>query len=377
MKRRWVSLERARAIASKALLEGYGELVPVMTGTGPWSVGGQEIGRDGLPVFQRAVRLRLNMDCVDPYPFELIARYSSFARKPKGLMVIYGLSRCRKCDPCRERRSLFWTGRAMDEFRASARTYLGTFTTSVDKDQEFDWRLLTGFRGEGLPRVPPIDIYGLPEARRFEARASIIGDEISKWLKRLRKGQDRPLAGGHWRPKLRYLLIAEAHDGESTSDWKRGRPHFHILLHEQEAGALVQGDLHQAWTRGRSYELVKRRVFERGQWIDTLWASNDAWIKTMWEHGHSSFRLCVDAKSAVYPCKYLTKGMRLRVRASLAYGGVTGNQSRIGAPLTEGGTPDLSKKATTTPPRPAEEGVRGNSKEVPPRAKRAERAEVD
>lgn len=357
MRRRWISVERARSIGRDALLYGYGELVPYVTGNGPWSTGGQEFGPDGLPRFQRAVRLRLNMDCEDPYPFELVARWSSFmgkwtgsgfARPKAEIMAIYGLARCRKCDPCRERRSLFWAGRAMSEFKASPRTLLGTFTLSPEMHQEFDWRLDVGEAGVR----PAVDIYSLTEAGRFQARASIIGSEITKWLKSVRAGQESPLAGGHWRPKLRYLLIAEAHDSEATSDVMRGRPHFHILLHEQKAGALVIGDLHQALTRGRSYEWEKRRIKERGQWVDSLWATNDSWLKRLWKHGHSSFRLCVDANSAVYPCKYLTKSLRLRVRASQGYGATGDRVPTLGMVprITEWGTRDPWYKETTTPP---------------------------
>lgn len=364
MKRRWISVERARSIGRDALLYGYGELIPYTVGTGPWSVGSQEFGPDGLPRFQRAVRLRLNMDCEDPYPFELVARWSSFARKPLDIMAIFGLARCRKCDRCRERRSLFWAGRAMSEFKASPRTLLGTFTLSPEKHQEFDWRLDVGEAGVR----PAVDIYSLTEAGRFQARASIIGDEITKWLKSVRKGQGMPLAGGHWHPKLRYLLIAEAHDSEATSDVMRGRPHFHILLHEQKAGALVIGDLHQALTRGRSYEWEKRRIKERGQWVDSLWATNDSWIKRLWKHGHSSFRLCVDANSAVYPCKYLTKSLRLRVRASQGYGGTGGQGTpRVEGPPPRSGEPTtLRKQETTTPPPNGGRGSGGNSREVSP-----------
>lgn len=313
-----------------------------------------EFGPDGLPRFHRAVRLRLNMDCEDPYPFELVARESAYARKPKGLMVIWGLSRCRKCDACAERRSRLWAGKALDEYRVTAdrggRTWLGTFTLSPEKHQEFDWRLEVGSLEDGRS---PLDIFALPEAQRFAARASIIGDEITKWLKRVRKGQLSPMAGGHWRPKLRYLLIAEAHDGECTSDVIRGRPHFHILLHEQKAGQLLIGDLAQAMTRGRSYELYRRRVFERGRWEDQIWASNVAWIKRAWEHGHSSFRLCVDARSAIYPCKYLTKAMRLRVRASQGYGGGSGEPTIPTVPPWQEGLVKPSsglQPAHTTPP---------------------------
>lgn len=351
-----------------------------MSGASYWTTGDQEL-RDGLPVWAKAVRLRLNMDCEDPYPFELIARWSvkgrfhdASSRAPDGLMVLWGQARCRKCTKCAERRSRLWAGRALSEFRytqqVGGRTWLGTFTLSPEKHQFFDWQLEVG---DKVAQRAPIDIFRLHEAGRFSARASIIADEITLWLKRLRKGNQRPLAGGHWSPKLRYLLIAEAHDSEATSDVMRGRPHFHILLHEQKAGALVIGDVGEALRKRRSYELQHRRALERGVWIDEIWAHNDAWVKREWSHGHSSFRLCVDARSAVYPCKYLTKSMRVRVRNSQYYGQLDGEMDRsIPAdwPFTRAEERELATASHHDPKtRQAEEGGQGETpRRFPPRS---------
>lgn len=314
-------------MAAAALLNGYGELVPYQN-----SDGSQECGPDGSPRFRKVVRLRLNMDCEDPYPFELVARWSAFHRHTGQIVAIWGQARCRRCFSCKRRKAMFWAGRAVTEFQQSARTIMGTFTLSPEKHQEFDWRLEVGESGVR----PPVDIWQMTEEARFAARSSIFGNEITKWVKRLRRGQDAPLAGGHWKPKFRYLLIAEAHDSEATSDLIKGRPHFHILLHEREAGALVKGDPSTAMLRGRSYEWERRNVKTKTGWKPGLFAHDDAWLRRQWEHGFTKFRLCEDVNSAVYPCKYLTKAMRVRVRASQAYGGVEGEQGSRGggSPLT-------------------------------------------
>lgn len=321
-----MSVERLRNVAQHAILNGYGEVLP-------WTNldGSHEHGPDGLPRFHKVVRLRLNMDCEEPYPFELVARWSADHSIRGQIVAIWGLARCRQCFACKRRKSLFWTGRAVTEFQNSARTIMGTFTLTPEKHQEFDWRLEVG-----SAERPPVDLYRMSESDRFAARASIFGDEITKWVKRLRRGQDIPLAGGHWRPKLRYLLIAEAHDSEATSDLMKGRPHFHILLHEQDAGALVMGSTARAMLHGRSYEWERRNVKTRHGWKPMLFANDDAWIRQQWEHGFTKFQLAEDVNSAVYVCKYLTKQLRVRVRASQHYGGVEGEQCRRegGAPLS-------------------------------------------
>lgn len=208
---------------------------------------------------------------------------------------------------------------------------MGTFTTSPEVDRDFDYRLQVGEKGVR----PPMDLFAMTEAERFAARAAIFGDEITKWIKSIRKGQEGTLSGGHWKPRCRYLLIAEAHDSENTSSLKKGRPHFHILLHEQEAGALIGGDPSQALSKGRSYEWERwyrksGKSFDqtRNGWKPSLRATNDAWIKRLWPHGHTSFDLCETANDAVYVCKYLSDAMQVRVRASQGYGGSGGLISR-------------------------------------------------
>lgn len=324
MRRRWVSIERLRRVAAHAVLNGYGDVVPWTTVRGE-----QEFDRDGRPMFQKAVRLRLNMDCEDPYPFELVARWSASALRKPGIVSIWGLARCRKCPSCKARRAMFWTGRAMTEYDKWPRTIMGTFTMSPEKHQEFDWRLEVGEPGVR----PAVDIFALSEAQRFTARASIFGTEITKWLKLVREGNAE-----HPKPQFRYLLIAEAHESEATSDVMKGRPHFHILMHEKEAGALVVGDVQAAMMHGNSGEWERRRIKTKNGWSFGLYAHNDSWMKTLWEHGHTVFQLAPDRKSAVYVCKYLTKSMHVRVRASLRYGGSLGEQGPRG-----GGAPVLER----------------------------------
>jgi len=330
-RKRFVSIERLRMVCAKALLEGYGEVVPYTTWTGA-----PELGSDGQPRMKQAVQADLSMGCEQPYWFETVARYSCRHVGPvsdpsgkAGILAFLGHAPCRKCKICMVNRSRFWAGRAISEFKGSARTIMGTFTMSPEKHQEFDWRLEVGEPGVR----PATDIFSLSEDERFRRRASIFGEEITKWLKQLRKGDSK-----HVKPQFRYLMIAEAHDSESTSDVMKGRPHFHILLHEKEAGCLIHGDVQEAMAIGSSDEWVRRNVQTRKGWRQYLYAHNDAWIKQQWKHGHTAFQLAPDLNSAIYVCKYLSKSMRVRVRPSNGYGGSRGEQGPRG-----GGAPHLER----------------------------------
>jgi hypothetical protein len=116
-------------------------------------------------------------------------------------------------------------------------------------------------------------------ADRWAALVGEAGKEITKWLKRLRKESGA---------SLRYMCVAEEHGD--------GDPHWHLLLHE------VSG-------------VVKKRS-----------------IQSQWLLGYSSAKL-VDTSSdraAGYPCKYLSKSIAARVRASIRYGETFSNIANIG-----------------------------------------------
>lgn len=173
-------------------------------------------------------------------------------------------NRCRRCDNCLKHRRRLWTARAIDELKASNRTWFGTLTVAPHerfKAQVYASQRATR-RGHG-------NWHSMTAPDQYEHLHSVLSPEVTKWLKRVRKAAAAP---------LRYLLVSEAH--------RDGFPHFHLLLHEP---ALP----------------VTKRVLE----------SN-------WRLGFSQFRLVQeqDPRSAYYACKYLAKEARTRVRASLHYG---------------------------------------------------------
>lgn len=111
-------------------------------------------------------------------------------------------------------------------------------------------------------------ISSLDAAEQFRLLADELGQEATRWLKRIRSKTGAP---------FRYLLVAEEH--------KTGDPHLHVLLHEFG-------------------EPITKRVLE-GSWVT----------------GFTHWRLVGDdRRAAYYVCKYLSKDLRTRVRASLGYG---------------------------------------------------------
>lgn len=167
------------------------------------------------------------------------------------------LVRCRQCTNCLLHRQNLWTARAMDEVRAASRTWFGTLT--VRPEERFKYSLVADLLG---PTRQSCD------KERFRQLATLIGMDITKMFKRMRK------AG----LSFRYLLVCEAH--------KDGFPHFHMLLHEVD-------------------EPIRK-------------ASLDG----VWTLGFSNWKLVNEAtqNAAVYACKYLSKSALTRVRSSARYG---------------------------------------------------------
>lgn len=205
---------------------------------------------------------------------------------------------CRKCDNCRARRARMWAIRAMQEFRAGSdvglRTWFGTLTIDPNRlhiartraralvavDETVD-----GQTGE----IKRDDWDELPEWLAMQKLNSQLSPDITRYLKRVRKGSLPKWAVtlpryADFEPhetRFRFLCVAELGD-------KRGRLHYHLLVHEQEHGAEVRHAL-----------------------LETQWA----------EVGFSNWKIVRTPYGAAhYVSKYLTKRMIARVRASGGYG---------------------------------------------------------
>jgi hypothetical protein len=107
----------------------------------------------------------------------------------------------------------------------------------------------------------------------FKARNRVANDEITLWLKRMRKQTGA---------RMRYLLVSEVHTGDGEN---AGLPHWHMLLHD--CGKLRRRIIQQQWPLGFSKAVLVDKTDEKVPW---------------------------------YVCKYLTKSAMSRVRASLRYG---------------------------------------------------------
>jgi len=196
-----------------------------------------------------------------------------------------------------------WMARAGAEYRSSARTWMVTFTMAPDEHASLDYRC---FQRNPNPSKDEL----------LRLRLDEFGTSISCWRRRMYGDNNKS------RSTTSYLAVAELHDSERTSEEMRGRPHYHMLLHEKHVGALIPDtDCEFATEKG---EIVYR-------------VKDDGRARQLWPIGFTKFILCRDEGSAVYVCKYLHKedGASGRVRASPRYGEVT-ETVLTGPPLIEG-----------------------------------------
>lgn len=180
-----------------------------------------------------------------------------------GLLEIH--TRCRRCEPCLRTRQRRWAGAAIAETRMSTRTWFGTLTLSPE------WQFRTKIEAINYHRNRGVDFDSLSADEQFVAHHRAIGAELTRYLKRVRKNADA---------SFRYLLVAEKH--------KSGDPHYHMLLHENAVGGKV---LHRH-------------------------------LSSAWRYGFENWRLSDPLKpyETAYLCKYLSKSLAARVRASQRYG---------------------------------------------------------
>lgn len=266
------------------------------------------------------------------------------SRMPIGVReyLVTCLRRCRQCEWCKMMRSSHWAHRAATEFGRSPATWLGTITLSPFHHAVIDARVAK--RAHKSPGCPWLTEWSAKD--RFRARAQLMGVEISKWLKRIRKAERQrrkdAAAPYLWTEDARYcvvpcefkyLLVAEEHKSERTSTDMVGRPHYHILIHELYRGALIRPD---------EYYITQKGVVR---------VADSAMIKNQWQFGFSQFELCRDSRSASYLCKYLSKDMLWRVRASQNYGKDEVFDSAERSEEARGEHDDEANRANVRPPQ--------------------------
>lgn len=166
--------------------------------------------------------------------------------------------RCRKCEACLKHRRAVWAARARSRIAAHKRTWMVTLTCSPDAH----YRLLC--QAHAAARRSAVDPASWSEAEIFAERWKMLGQEVTKWLKRMRASGSRFV----------YLLVVEAH--------KSGLPHVHLLVHE--VGDVTYRSLTSSWKLGFAHA-----------------------------------KLVQEPKAALYVTKYLMKSALARVRASQDY----------------------------------------------------------
>lgn len=201
-------------------------------------------------------------------------------------------------------RSNSWAARVCEEYRQSARTWMVTFTLTPAEHALLDVSAHKLWEGSQAPSLDEL----------LKLRVQVFAGMLRKWLKRVRSAayeRGQPVEG-----QVRYVTVAEVHDSARTSEWMRGRPHFHMILHEKEIGALVL-DTECEWTQERDSTGQLRpvyRVVDDGM-PRRLWAAEGG--RTL---GFTKMVLCHNEQSAYYLCKYLHKSPQYRILASLRYG---------------------------------------------------------
>lgn len=211
---------------------------------------------------------------------------------------------------------MFWQGRAVSEWTAAKRSLFGTLTLHPDFDYEIDARARFDLQKRG------VDFDQLDQGELFRVRVKYGGKYVTDWLKRLREG-----CAGRKKPLFRYLIVAEQHNSAKTSEQKRGRPHWHVILHETSSEALLV--LPHEWAVDKNGQAIT------DQYGNAL-VHDRAFLKAQWKQGHSKFAHCATPKAASYCCKYLTKeDAQARIRASGQYGNPPVTQVNVGATTTK------------------------------------------
>jgi len=258
--------------------------------------------------FRRKFVADLSMNCEDPITVDVWGRYDRKGRQVTAIFVDI-ITRCRQCENCLKNKARMWTARACTEYVRAPATYMMTLTVRPEMHYFFDARMQQPlYRGTKMVRDAVGPLHGLAPATLFKLRAREIGYEVTDMLKRIRK-----------RAPYRYLLVAERHGGNEHSE-VFGRPHFHLLMHEKYASpALILPDdwqIHkgpcEAGCKHRSGKPLLHKV--DGEVHD------HAFVRTQWPYGYTKVVRCMDLKSAVYVCKYVSKDPMARVRASIGYG---------------------------------------------------------
>ncbi len=216
----------------------------------------------------RTVHWNMAGGCTDPIQRDMYAKGSGAHLPGLTVEMVY---RCRKCDNCRWCRRMQWQDKATIECALASRNWFGTLTFRPDMQDHILSVARHKSHGNGY------DFEGFSPKEQFIKLCEAASRYHTLYLKRVRKNSGS---------RFRFLLVAEAH--------KSGKPHYHMLVHEQ------------------CMDIVPHRV-----------------LTECWVHGFTNWKLVLDGPIEGYVCKYLSKSAAARVRASLHYGGNTSLPARV------------------------------------------------
>ena len=111
-----------------------------------------------------------------------------------------------------------------------------------------------------------------------------------------------------------------------------------------------RGNPAEALVNERDGEWERRWKKDRkGSWQATARVADDGMIRKAWTLGFTQFEWASSATAAVYLCKYISKAMHVRVRASAGYGRIGMERGSRNRPSPE---EEMSKaKREIDPPR--------------------------
>lgn len=147
---------------------------------------------------------------------------------------------CNSCQLCRWSKRKMWEERIVDELHKASRTWFCTLTASPQN--HLLWEMLA----KGRKYTGGKMWHDLSEKQQGRLVNRVATPDLQKWIKRVRKS--------HGAPKmLRHIIIPEFHTKKL-----RGKPHFHVLIHEVSAlYPIRKSQLDQTWHLGfTNFKLV-------------------------------------------------------------------------------------------------------------------------
>ena len=149
--------------------------------------------------------------------------------------VINYYARCRKCAQCNTFREKEWIARTLLEVNKARsdgqRVWFVTLTCNYRQRRYIDAKSM------GLCHIDSKNWYALNPAEKYHYRAKVMKEEISLYLKRVRKG-----VGKLHNPKIRFVAVTEPHKDYAV--------HAHLLILETRGGDKVTEDLLRKRWRG-------------------------------------------------------------------------------------------------------------------------------